>query len=193
MHREFGVRALRILPPQPLNRWRVAISHCDDARLPRLQIDLEGQFVPLAIAIQIIGLRREFHRLQHRRVLFQRCRIAGRHDRRACREILGDRLQRAHRTTTFCAVRASELAFVTASFSTFTCGGGDGEKRGPQKCGVARNAHHLPPRDASSPDPLVAYSGCTFTTPNSRSTPSRGAAIIQRKPMDDPGAATFGW
>src|SRR5262249_14546216 len=47
---------------------------------------------------------------------------------------------------------------------------------------------------ASSPDrPPAAYSGWTFTTPNFRSTSSRCAAIIQRKLIGLPGAATFGW
>src|SRR5207249_1146727 len=34
-------------------------------------------------------------------------------------------------------------------------------------------------RDASNPEPPCAYSGCTLTTPNWRSWPSRFAAIIQ--------------
>src|SRR6185503_20854308 len=45
---------------------------------------------------------------------------------------------------------------------------------------------------ASRPDPLAAYSGCTFTTPYRRSSPSRIAAIIHRKLIWPPGAATFG-
>src|SRR5205814_3234325 len=53
-----------------------------------------------------------------------------------------------------------------------------------------RSDLHL--RDASSPDPPCAYSGCTLTTPNWRSSPSRIAAIIQRKLIVPPGADTFG-
>src|SRR5687767_5999717 len=45
---------------------------------------------------------------------------------------------------------------------------------------------------ASRPDPLAAYSGCTFTTPYKRSSPSLIAAIIHRKLICPPGAATFG-
>src|SRR5687768_14963737 len=45
----------------------------------------------------------------------------------------------------------------------------------------------------SRPDPPAANSGCTLTTPNSRSSSSRVAAIIQRKLICPPGAATFGW
>src|SRR6185295_6644216 len=43
---------------------------------------------------------------------------------------------------------------------------------------------------ASRPDPPAAYSGCTFTTPYRRSSPSLIAAIIQRKLICPPGAAT---
>src|SRR5207253_2107549 len=57
---------------------------------------------------------------------------------------------------------------------------------------VARGFFDLHLRDASSPDPPCAYSGCTFTTPNWRSSPSRIAAIIQRKLIVPPGAETFG-
>ena len=45
----------------------------------------------------------------------------------------------------------------------------------------------------SRPEPLAAYSGCTLTTPNWRSSPSRCAAIIQRKLIEPPGAPTPGW
>src|SRR5262245_37231459 len=45
---------------------------------------------------------------------------------------------------------------------------------------------------ASSPEPPAAYSGCTLTTPYKRSSPSLIAAIIHRKLIWPPGAATFG-
>src|SRR5213594_2959301 len=57
-------------------------------------------------------------------------------------------------------------------------------------CGDLKSLHL---RDASRPDPLCAYSGCTLTTPNCRSSPSRMAAIIQRKLIAPPGAETLGW
>src|SRR5437763_1172195 len=56
----------------------------------------------------------------------------------------------------------------------------------------ARGVTNLHRRDASNPDPPAAYSGCTLTTPNCRSSPSRMAAIIQRKLMAPPGAETLG-
>src|ERR1043166_7573140 len=37
-----------------------------------------------------------------------------------------------------------------------------------------------------------AFSGCTFTTPNCRSATSRCAAMIHKKLIDPPGAATLG-
>ena len=46
---------------------------------------------------------------------------------------------------------------------------------------------------ASRPEPARSNPGCTFTTPNLRSSTSRCAAIIQMKLMPWPGAATFGW
>ena len=53
-----------------------------------------------------------------------------------------------------------------------------------------------PHRSFSSPvEPRTARrnSGCTLTTPNRASSSSRFAAIIQRKLICPPGAATFGW
>ncbi len=45
---------------------------------------------------------------------------------------------------------------------------------------------------APSPEGIAAKSGCTFTTPNWRSVSSVWAAIIHRKLIEPPGAATFG-
>src|SRR5437763_110830 len=56
----------------------------------------------------------------------------------------------------------------------------------------ARSVANLHLRDASNPVPPFACSGCTLTTPNCRSSPSRMAAIIQRKLMVPPGAETLG-
>ena len=53
-----------------------------------------------------------------------------------------------------------------------------------------RRDHFFP---LSSPEPVAAKSGCTFTTPNNRSSSSRFAAMNQRKLIAPPGAATFGW
>ena len=47
-------------------------------------------------------------------------------------------------------------------------------------------------RLASSPDPPLSNPGCTFTTPNCRSTFSRCAAIAHKNPIECPGTATFG-
>src|SRR6266511_2733328 len=52
--------------------------------------------------------------------------------------------------------------------------------------------HFFSDRPASRPDGVDANSGCTFTTPYCRSASSRLAAIIQRKLIDPPGAATLG-
>lgn len=46
-------------------------------------------------------------------------------------------------------------------------------------------------RPLSSPEPIAANSGWTFTTPYWRSSPSRLAAVIQMKLICAPGAATF--
>ena len=45
---------------------------------------------------------------------------------------------------------------------------------------------------APSPEGSAAKSGCTLTTPNWRSASSGWAAIIHRKLIEPPGAATFG-
>src|SRR5262245_46676025 len=50
----------------------------------------------------------------------------------------------------------------------------------------------LPQRPFSSPVGAPANSGCTLTTPYFRSSFSRLAAIIHRKLIDPPGAATLG-
>ena len=50
-----------------------------------------------------------------------------------------------------------------------------------------------PHRPLSSPVGIAANSGCTLTTPYWRSSRSRFAAIIHRKLIEPPGAATFGW
>ena len=52
--------------------------------------------------------------------------------------------------------------------------------------------HFFSARPLSRPEPMAANSGCTLTTPYWRSTSSRLAAIIQRKLIAPPGAATFG-
>ena len=68
---------------------------------------------------------------------------------------------------------------------------GAGHERDPALEG--EEAAHFVAFPGSSPDPPAAYSGWTLTTPNCRSIPSRCAAIIQRKLIDPPGAATPGW
>src|SRR5262245_4516585 len=52
--------------------------------------------------------------------------------------------------------------------------------------------HFFSDRPLSRPEPMDAKAGCTFTTPYWRSSFSRLAAIIQRKLIAPPGAATFG-
>src|SRR5438132_11438559 len=69
------------------------------------------------------------------------------------------------------------------------------EERSARRCllFVLGNCRHgYFPRAASRPDPPAAYSGCTFTTPYWRSSPSRIAAIIHKKLICPPGAATLG-
>ena len=53
--------------------------------------------------------------------------------------------------------------------------------------------HRVLRRPCRGPNPCAAKSGCTLTTPYWRSSSSRLAAIIQRKLMAPPGAATLGW
>ena len=84
---------------------------------------------------------------------------------------------------------------VMASLSVLTRGAA------PSEAQAAKTVHNAVAlrrmmsyfREASRPDPAVAYSGCTLTTPNWRSSTSRWAAIIHRKLMEPPGAATLGW
>jgi hypothetical protein len=59
--------------------------------------------------------------------------------------------------------------------------------------GLHRLTHYRFSLPASIPEPPAAYSGCTLTTPNCLSSRSRFAAIIHRKLIDPPGAATLGW
>ena len=67
--------------------------------------------------------------------------------------------------------------------------------RGPVRCGTLDgipDSHFFSDRPLSSPEPIAANSGWTLTTPYWRSSSSRLAAIIHRKLIDAPGAATFG-
>ncbi|MEK6325681.1 MAG: hypothetical protein AABN33_28905 [Acidobacteriota bacterium] len=62
----------------------------------------------------------------------------------------------------------------------------------PFKVETCSMAIYLVALDASRPEPPPAYSGWTLKTPNCRSSPSRLAAIIHRKLIAPPGAATLG-
>ena len=90
---ELGVRARRVVGAKALHRRRVAVCDADDARLPRLQINLESYLVVLAVAVEVVGLRRQFGCLQRARVLFEHARVRGRNYAVAGTEVGRDALQ----------------------------------------------------------------------------------------------------
>ena len=90
---ELGVRALRVIASQPLNRRRVAVSNRHDAHLLRLQINLKSYLVEFPVAIQIVRLRRHFRCRERARVFFKRCSTRDGHDHIARSEIRRDAFQ----------------------------------------------------------------------------------------------------
>src|SRR5438067_13777343 len=67
---ELGVRALRIIATQTLDRRRVAVGNRHDARLLRPEIDLKRKLIIFSIAIQFVGLRRQLDSLMSACVFF---------------------------------------------------------------------------------------------------------------------------
>ncbi len=89
--------SLGVWRPQPLDSRRVAVGDGHDARRPRLEIDLERQLVVPPVAIQIVGLRRQFHGLERARIFFEGGGLAGGDDGGSRGEIRRHAFERGHR------------------------------------------------------------------------------------------------
>lgn len=88
----------------------------------RFQIDLECQFIPFSIAIQVIGLGGEFDGLDGVGVLVERGGFAGGDNYRASREIGAMARKALTGITTFSEGRSRALGLVTASLITLIRG-----------------------------------------------------------------------
>src|SRR5215813_883084 len=87
------MRSVGIISAETLNRGWFAVSNGNDTSLFRTQIDLKSNLVQLAVAIKVVGLRRQFDCLQGARVFFQRSRVAGGHYYVTRPEVRRDALQ----------------------------------------------------------------------------------------------------
>src|SRR5215813_2307774 len=87
------MRSVGIISAETLNRGWFAICNGNNTSLFRTQIDLKSNLVQLAVAIKVVGLRRQFDCLQRARVFFKRSRIASSDQYVTCPEVRRDALQ----------------------------------------------------------------------------------------------------